>query len=141
MPTEWYISEIWPVPLHLNLQWECKVIYSKLCYCAPHISHSSCIASDSLCTKVFSVFFHKNQSNKLSRSLCWNSLTYFRFAFIRSKRNTCSTMFHFYFIKQHRGAIKMKGSDGLQATKLKCIQLLDAVKIHLTFAVLKLDLC
>lgn len=35
----------------------------------------------------------------------------------------------------------MKGSDGLQATKLKCIQLLDAVKIHLTSAVLKLDLC
>lgn len=43
-------------------------------------------------------------------------------------------MCHFNFIKQHRGAIKIKVSDGLRATKLKSIQLLDAVELHLTSA-------
>lgn len=36
---------------------------------------------------------------------------------------------NFNFTEKHEGAMKMKGSDGLQAAKLICIQLLDVVNI------------
>lgn len=43
-------------------------------------------------------------------------------------------MCHFSFMKQHEGTIKKKESDRLQETRLKCIWLLAAFKVHLISA-------